>query len=417
MSRWHQLSNLPVRVLGLAGILTVAVDGFVLFVWVFWGQWMQEADSLRILLPPLTVSIAIVCACGGLLAMVRIRRHPLINREYGKWLTITPWHSGKRLPFGPATPVWRDLILLMALGLFAALKVVVVCRLTSASTTAITPAISNPEFGSANPFSASQEGLACAIAAAFPAVVFLATWMVATGLVVVREHPNFGAGLLTSAGLIVHMIQSRNLLIAALAGSGTLAVAFVTIWKLSNRMVDRIPKQSLDLGTAPGFQARVAPVFHVLSPDRYQSVYACWLVSRRRTWIHSFLILMIWLTVFPWNSSIYGLLIIAIMVTMLSMLHGVALADRCQTNFSLPARWSLRRWIVPAYDRIWLGPCMMILSSASLLSLVALRLINPAWGCPVAILLPMSIAVHWPRDYQTWSLTSPVSYLISHRRS
>lgn len=52
-------------------------------------------------------------------AVVRISRHPCISTEYSKWLQFSPWRPGKKLPNGPVRLCFLDLIVLLALTLFA----------------------------------------------------------------------------------------------------------------------------------------------------------------------------------------------------------------------------------------------------------------------------------------------------------
>jgi hypothetical protein len=58
-------------------------------------------------------------AAGGY-ALYRLGRfHPVCNRGYRAWLTLTPWTADKPLPLGPVHLVWQDAIVVGALTAIA----------------------------------------------------------------------------------------------------------------------------------------------------------------------------------------------------------------------------------------------------------------------------------------------------------
>lgn len=72
-----------------------------------------EADLRRTLL---LAHLCVLCGAGAIRTGVKASgSHPVSNPRYSKWLRATPWHPGMPLPLGPATLVWSDGIVLLAL--------------------------------------------------------------------------------------------------------------------------------------------------------------------------------------------------------------------------------------------------------------------------------------------------------------
>jgi hypothetical protein len=72
----------------------------------------------------LTIRRGMLAGLAGLYAFYRLFRfHPACNQAYGMWLKLTPWTPNKPLPLGPVHLVWQDgalLGVLLAVGWFDA---------------------------------------------------------------------------------------------------------------------------------------------------------------------------------------------------------------------------------------------------------------------------------------------------------
>jgi hypothetical protein len=76
-----------------------------------WHSAWREQMPLRIML------LGGGCFLAGVFRIARF--HPRRNPTYGNWLAGTPWRPGVRLPLGPVTMVWEDLLLVAPLSVLA----------------------------------------------------------------------------------------------------------------------------------------------------------------------------------------------------------------------------------------------------------------------------------------------------------
>lgn len=66
------------------------------------------------------IHLSILCFSSGACGILRATQfHPVSRKGYLDWLRATPWHPGMKLPLGPATLVWWDMLVLFAAAALA----------------------------------------------------------------------------------------------------------------------------------------------------------------------------------------------------------------------------------------------------------------------------------------------------------
>src|SRR5262245_8847594 len=96
--------------LALFEVLAVvfAVAGAATAVLLSWlGLFQDEPKACNALL-------ALTGGCIFLSVLMRVpARHPAGNKQYRRWLETSPWSDRLPPPLGPATPAWKDALLML----------------------------------------------------------------------------------------------------------------------------------------------------------------------------------------------------------------------------------------------------------------------------------------------------------------
>ena len=397
MNRWY-LQSVPERDKALMlAVIVVLADLAAVAVWLAWGRWIERPSAIMVFLPFMVVAPGVCCFAAGAAGIFRFRRFPTDCGAYHLWLGTTPWTPKHRTPFGPWHPVLKDLIPLGILGLVAAVHVGLIAWFQSQSMYAGVP----------HDMRIIDSAL-CAMMA--PLVVFLATW-IGTAYLFVAWQWNWSIYVpVLGLGVLAHLLfwVSETVFVTVLL---VLVVCGVfAVWKRLFTVLNRLNESTFTNLTVTPIGGTSSPVFELLSPRGYKSKAVQFLELLRSKSLAVGILLLVCLTIFPWKSEM--LLLLAISGLVFAMVRLAIVADRHSSHLSLAARWGTRRLIVPEYDKIFLPPLYMVITSWTLLVLGYFKVVSLSVACPLSIIVPLMIGIVWNPDFERWSLTTPVAYFL-----
>ena len=112
------MSNRPFLKYPLAALTAILMLYVALTILAMLGSSTLDWQSVRKDMWSARITILIFgCVIAGVLRVSSF--HPRFAKSYGGWLSATPWRSGLRLPLGPVSLVWEDLLLVVPLGILA----------------------------------------------------------------------------------------------------------------------------------------------------------------------------------------------------------------------------------------------------------------------------------------------------------
>jgi len=398
MNRWYrQVMPRRSHVL-LFALLLILLDSTTGAIWLAWGKWLIEAQGTGVVRVMLHAS-QVLCGMAVLLvALRRVHQFPPANPSYTQWLATTPWASHQRLPFGPWQPVIQDTIPLGVLGVISAFHGVFTFRLPPDRVVSL----------SASAFSPEWWWLLC-VAVLLPALVFFGVWVIAGFCAVMPHWKRSAFVLLFVIGVVIHLGIRLGLPEATAVAAVCAVVGFVLVYKKMQRMVRTLP-QVMNETQHVKIEGKMVPAFEMLSPRPYRNRVIRLLENTRPRALEFCLLLFVWLTLPPWEGEF--VLFAGAFACGLSLARVAVYAGRTSSHLGLLSRWHSRRFIVPQYDRVWLPSLAMVFVASVPVLLAITNMISPQLAGPLAVVLPILVGWICGPDYEQWSLTAPVEYLL-----
>lgn len=384
MSRWHRMGWPPPWVafvlIALVGICDVTVFGFL--------QVFDSPALRRTLGGWLTMTVLLCHATAALLAVYRLQRYPTPGSGYGVWLSRTVWNGKQRLPFGPWHPVWFDLVVLALLGVVAAAQFCAGLAIDGLTLN----------------WATNTGTLACLVG---PSIAFLCAWVVGGYLQIWKHWDGSIYVIAMWVGCLANLGKSPEYLVAFLPV--TLLLALFMTWRRMTLTILALP-QSFEgpTGLASCVEKARAGAFASLAPRYWERpAWATKLLTTKWA-IAMGVLVFVWLSIPSWGSV--ECIMVPMWMMLLSLFRLLPYVGRQTTHLNLPARWATRRLIVPAYDRVYITPLVMTVTSLIIASLGSNELIAAQVAGPLAFAVPVVIALVTGPDHKEWSLTAPCRY-------
>jgi hypothetical protein len=115
MIRWLRVVLPPAWVLVAFGALYAIFEGSLRLLEWRLGVWLAPVH-------PRPGTTALCTGCLGYAGFRIVHFYPVCNRPYRQWLRNTPWSSSRLLPLGPVHLVWQDGVVLTVMALLAYLQ-------------------------------------------------------------------------------------------------------------------------------------------------------------------------------------------------------------------------------------------------------------------------------------------------------
>lgn len=398
MNRWFRQSFPPrsftyifFGTILFADLLAAAVCGFN-------SQVLGRADAVGLSMPFLVVSTGIGSVAAGILAICRAERFPAYRKDYYDWLATTPWQASSKTPFGPWHPVLRDVL---PLSLFAAIGLIHGAVMFWAMSW---------QAGVQDLWAHQMQGMAVFLAVA-PFLVFIFMWT-GKGYVAVTRQWNWSVYLpLLTLGLLIHL----GLRVSAVAAIATAAILFpiatILIWRRMQTVLMGVPSMHLNSRDQPLPNRLGASLFRVLPPSCNPSIGVQWLQKYRQRTPAIALLLVVWLSLFPWRPP--ELMFVFFAVLLLSFSRLIAYTGCRWPHASIAARWATRRLIVAKYDRVYVPTFLMLFFGFAFPTLAVLNVISTSAGAVWGIVVPVVIGMASGPDFRQWSLTAPMKIITN----
>ena len=112
ISRWLLPQAAWSQTVVALAVVIYLVQQAIFAVYPFYGEVWYEVGKEKTQIETLFLSLAILAY-----VVIRMRQsHPWLNQEYFKWLFHSPWQPGDSLPFGSCLPTWRDIYVVVTVG-------------------------------------------------------------------------------------------------------------------------------------------------------------------------------------------------------------------------------------------------------------------------------------------------------------
>jgi hypothetical protein len=300
--------------------------------------------------------------------------HPLANPDYTRWLYLTPWRPGQRLPLGPVHLTVQDIVL-VGLG-------VLFCH-------------SSPRGQFGVPLAFAMTYLSCLCLICWYSGVRWWTYLIVFGL-----------------GLSVRL-SDWSMVAALIAAVATYPLALAAM-RVSLAHFPWTPDRLNRIATHLSMKSRQQmQTFY----DRTQLGWPYDLLHRHvqvvpREWPHLIAqtLLVAWCSyaplsllsaevgdVFSWSLPGIALLLAALR----PMIYG----SHCRPPISLLGRLLTLRWIIPGYDQVFLAPlCVVVAGSAVPLALEYLQ-IPPSVNVGLSLSLALLALCAVGPSFEEWLLT------------
>lgn len=410
MTAWHRMSYPPRAWFVVFVIAVVLTDLLAGALWLSFSKVLVEFQLKRFDLAIGLFSIVLCIVAAIALGVFRAMRCPLRDSGYQEWLAASPWEGCEKTPFGPCAPHRLDCVPLGVLGLICVSHALVFGY--SELTTIIL-------WGSWN----GRLAILLSIAL-MPTFAFLGVWVLSITSAMLQWRA--WVGILQSwwVAVIVHtgVWLGKEICLAAIVVSVPVLAVPYLFWL--QRALRELPGKSLAMPVAGsrgpglmndmGMAKKLSPENQCLSPSGYEPMIVRYFRENRTSAISNILLLGACAGWFPWEkSAIPGLWMLLMILAMVRLLIHI---DRLHSPLSLPARWATRRWIIPAYDVVFLPSMLMIVVGGLLLQLGAWGLL-PMWlAVPLSVSAACLMGFLSGRRYVEWSLTAPVAYDVRQVR-
>ena len=327
-------------------------------------------DSLRVEFAFELIIAALCCILVGACGLTRLRRFPRRTSAYGQWLMRTAWTADQRLPFGPWTPIREDLVILIALSTLIALTAKPVLCLA-------------------------------------PWVTYVVLWWLAglqSGLI---RHATCTYSFTITLPILIHLCLADSPLAGYISTAMLGFTVIVSLLGLRGLRQDlkKLPQTGFDEDSSASNGASIKGSIHdVLHREpQFGTGWKLWEVTAIAV------PLFLWLTLPVWHSIRDRWLVLAIYVLLVLVTVFVRLAvfGCTAVSFGIPARWSMRRLILPKHDVAYVAPALMLISGTATGFLAFHRFLPPRIAYPLGIVIAVVIGLNCGPNLRDWSLTAP----------
>lgn len=325
------------------------------------------------------IRLSLLAGASVLYGLCRVRGfHPFYNRQYLRWLSLTPWTFAKPLPLGPIHLIWVDLLVMTIMTLLAYIE------------------------GVFHP--------------ALPALAFLAVYLTLLAVSLQGEQIAFLVAYIVLAPFAIYPHRHASIALVVLVG-----IYVVLYFGLRQQLkgfpwntgywksdpIEQFRKQALSKGVI-GWPARMLRAYEPsISCDLPNALFTSVIV----TW---------WLHVIRWVvDKPYDLRLLAI-ITMF-VFFGRLLAYRVcgyWPPISFLGRVFTLRWIIPGHDKIYVAPICIILVSVGAVHAADALGLGPIWQFELAVFLMVFLALALPPTLKDWRLTGQhrIAHIAGSRR-
>lgn len=379
--RWLRAVQPPLAFVAIATIGSIVWEALYAITGWF-GQWINPADYFRS-----RDMVLVFCAlvCG----IFRVRAfHPVLDTEYYLWLVRTPWVRGKPLPRGPVHLVPQDLLFIVFLLLLRAFH--------PALPWSVFPLVFLLGYLISLAWSLWLTGQA---AAAYGTLFFM-------GLAIhcLRFSPLAALGVSSVAYCLAVSAYWQSLL--KFPWYDALTAAMQTIRRLSASF--QLPPAAT---TEPAAIAALAElpalwpygVLHHRRLRRTLSTFDAWALGLLAGWWISAMLAAL---PNPPAELCYLLVGFPVLACILIRLYRYRAGHASPISFS--GRFWTGRWIIPAYDRVFLAPLAVLFTAAGLPPVLWSLHVPLAAIAGITTSLVMLVTLLAPPPLRHWQLTAPV---------